>query len=1046
MPNPIARQHPLDADRAQLYDILISELADFAVFLTDPDGYIVSWNPGVESILGYSESEWLGQSVSIIFLPEDRANGTMQEEIARAARQGQSPDIRWHVRRDGSRFFVEGTLVALRDDAGQLLGFSKVMRDITERKKRELELQDALAYTESIVDTVRRPLLVLDPDLRVRSANRSFYQTFLVSKEETENQPLYELGNGQWNIPQLRTLLEELLPKETTIEDFEVEHHFPKLGHKVIVLNARRLLPEGNQTELTLLALDDITDRRQAEKALAESENRRRLIMDAAPALISYVDRNLRYRLVNSAYERWFGASPRDLIGKPLSEVFADSVMATIKPHVERVLAGETVSFEADYRGRPDGLRTLQVCYTPDLDERGDVQGFVVLGSDTTERKKAELALRANEERWRGLFERMTEGFFVGEMIYGANGEACDFRLLEVNPAFEKLTGLANAAGKTIREVIPGIQDELIRMYGRLVSAGEPAQFETYIPALQNRWYEARARSTERDRFAVLFLDITERKNAEAQLRQDERRQAALVTLGDRLRDSKDVSSITLAAMEIAGTALGVARAGYGEVDATQEYVIIENDWTNGAVPTLAGKYHFEDFGQDLGARLKRGEFIAISDVSSDPITASESERWKALDIRAAINVPLIEDGRLAALLFIQDSAPRSWTDADLIFVRKVADRTWAAVERARAVKELQESEEFSRSVLASTPDCVKVLDLKGRLLTMNSGGCVQMEIEDLSSYISQPWSDLWGEAKGVAEQAVAEAKAGQTARFEGFCPTAKGTPKWWEVVVTPIEDGSGKPVRILSISREITARQEAEQERERLTLELKRSNEELSQFAHIVAHDLQSPLRGVMSFAQLLQRETEGRLPAEESEFLGQIIGNARRMQDLVKAVLRFAQVGQGEIEKKPIEMDAVLDAALESLRTQIQEQGAKITRDGLPRVMGDSIQLAQVLQNLVGNAVTYRGPSKRPEIRIRATETGEHWVFAVEDNGEGIAPEHLRIIFEPLQRLRGAEVPGTGLGLATCERIVNRHGGRIWAESQVGVGSTFYFTLPRV
>src|SRR5205807_1416276 len=126
--------------------------------------------------------------------------------------------------------------------------------------------------------------------------------------------------------------------------------------------------------------------------------------------------------------------------------------------------------------------------------------------------------------------------------------------------------------------------------------------------------------------------------------------------------------------------------------------------------------YRFEDFGADLGARLQRGEFITIPDVTTHPITASESERWNALEIRAVINVPLIEDGRLAAMLFIQDSTPRTWTETDLTFVRKVADRTWAAVERARALKELQESEEFSRSVLASTPDCVKVLDLQGLL------------------------------------------------------------------------------------------------------------------------------------------------------------------------------------------------------------------------------------------------------------------------------------------------------------------------------------------
>ena len=799
MPNPLACKHPLQADHAQLYDILISELTDFAVFLTDPDGCILSWNPGVERVLGYCEADWLGQSAEIIFTSEDRAEGVPQLEIGRAAQGGQGADVRWHVRKDGRRIFVEGTMVALRDEAGQLLGFSKVMRDVTARKERELQLQDALAYAEGIVDTVRNPMLVLDEDLRIRSANRSFYRNFHLSKDETENQQLYKLGNGQWALPQLRTLLEELVPKQTTIEDFEIEQVFPDLGRKVMLFNARKLWREGNHTELTLLAIEDITERKEAERAL-----------------------------------------------------------------------------------------------------------------------------RKGEERWRSLFERMAEGFFVGEIICDVAGKASDFRFLEVNAAFQRLTGIAEAAGKTVREVIPAVPDDLIQRYARVASTGTAESFEINVPALQNHWFEARARPAGPGRFAVLFLDVTERKQAEAQLLESERQQSSLVALGDQLRDLKDFSSLAFAAMKIAGTALGVARAGYGKVDQSQEFVTIARDWTNGRVPSLAGTYRFSDFGGDLGGRLQRGEVISISDVSTDPITAGESERWTALDIRAVINLPLVENERLVAVLFIQDSKPRAWTEIDLVFLRKVADRTWAAADRARALHELQESEEFTRSVLASSPDCLKVVDLDGRLLSLNKGGCRQMEIDDLAGLLQRPWVDLWGEMRATAAQALQTAKEGHTARFEGFCPTRKGNPKWWEVVVTPIHDAYGNPVRILSLSRDITERQRAEQERERLTRELKRSNEELSDFAHIVAHDLQAPLRGMVSFAQLLQRNAGQRLNSEDNQFLFQIAESALRMQELVQALLRFAQVGQGEIDGVSVDMEDILDSVLRSLQALIEEHGA--------------------------------------------------------------------------------------------------------------------------
>ena len=348
-----------------------------------------------------------------------------------------------------------------------------------------------------------------------------------------------------------------------------------------------------------MLAIEDITERRRAEEALVESSKQRQSIIDAAPAIIGYVGKDLCYRLANNAHERWFGITPESLIGRTMADLFDRATMVRLQPHLQKVLSGETVTFEEEHSG-PQNSLTLQVTYTPDLSRQGEVQGFIVLGSDTTARKKADLLLRESEERWRSLFERMLEGFFLGEILYGSNGEAIDFRFLQVNPAFEKLTGLHDVSGKICREAIPGIQDDPIQTYARVVHTGEPAHFELFAPVLGGSWFEARARHTEANCFAVLFLNITERKLAEVRLQQNEARQAALVTLGDRLRDSNDVSSITSAAMQIVGATLGVARAGYGNVDPSQQFVTIKDDWTNGDVDSLSGTYRFSDFGTNL--------------------------------------------------------------------------------------------------------------------------------------------------------------------------------------------------------------------------------------------------------------------------------------------------------------------------------------------------------------------------------------------------------------------------------------------------------------
>lgn len=775
-----------------------------------------------------------------------------------------------------------------------------------------------------------------------------------------------------------------------------------------------------------------------------EDHRLRGLMVDAAPALIAYVDKHERYRQANAAYQRWFGIKPEDLIGRTVSELFGESLYRMLKPRIDRVLSGEQIKFEERYPSGDSGGIILQVTYSPDFDKAGGVQGFTVLGSDITARRDAEESVRLSEERWKNIFERMAEGFFLGEMLYDSAGIARDFRFLELNPSFERLTGLCGAAGRTAMEIIPGLQAEIVEAYARVVETGVPEQFEMMVPSLQNRWYQASARRTEGRRFSVLFSDVTERKQSEQERRTSEARMSALTILGEQLRDPRDVPSIVMAAMEVVGKALGVARAGYGVIDRSGEYVTIENDWNAKGAHTIAGTYRFRDFGEGLGDQIQRGQILVVNDSFTNPMTAHAKPRWEEIGIRALINMPLMENSRPSAVLFLHDSEPRQWTDADLLFVRKAADRTWAAVERARALKELEESEEFTRSVLESSPDCVKVLDLRGNLVSINRAGCVQLEIDDLSTCLDRPWADLWQqEARSVPEAAILKACAGETVRFEGFCPTVKGAGKWWEIVVTPVRDAMGQTVRILALSRDISGRRKAEHEREHLTDELRRSNEDLSSFAHIVAHDLQSPLRGLTSFAQLIERDATETLTTRQREFLSHIVDNAARMRTLVDALLRFAQVGQGQLQISAVALGSAVDTALHNLRMQIEESRAVIRRGALPFVSGDPVQLTQLLQNLVGNALKYRKVNVTPSIGIYVKALPDEVVVSVEDNGEGIAEDQLHKIFEPLKRLHGAEIPGSGLGLSVCRKIVERHGGRIWVESKPGVGSTFFFSL---
>jgi signal transduction histidine kinase len=265
-----------------------------------------------------------------------------------------------------------------------------------------------------------------------------------------------------------------------------------------------------------------------------------------------------------------------------------------------------------------------------------------------------------------------------------------------------------------------------------------------------------------------------------------------------------------------------------------------------------------------------------------------------------------------------------------------------------------------------------------------------------------------------------------------------------YEVRISPLLDWRNRLVGQVVLLQDISERIQAGRTLKRYAEELKRSNQELEQFAYIASHDLQEPLRTIAGYTQLIARRYKGRLDEDADDFINFAVDGATRMQQLINDLLEYSRV---ETRGKPFDdtdIASILRRVISSLQVAIEEVGAKISYNGVPVLRADASQLAQLFQNLIGNAIKFRS-NRPPEIEIHSEREGEEWHFAVKDNGIGIEERYYDRIFQIFQRLHSREeYPGTGIGLAVCKRIVERHGGRIWVESEPGVGSEFHFILP--
>jgi PAS domain S-box-containing protein len=336
-------------------------------------------------------------------------------------------------------------------------------------------------------------------------------------------------------------------------------------------------------------------------------------------------------------------------------------------------------------------------------------------------------------------------------------------------------------------------------------------------------------------------------------------------------------------------------------------------------------------------------------------------------------------------------------------------------------------------ALMDGSPDSIYFKDTRSRFIRINKALALRLGVSDPSDAVGKTDGDFFSSEHADAALADEQAILGSGAPLVGKIEKetwSDGRERWVSTTKMPLRDEQGRIRGTFGVSRDVTAQRHAD--------------EGLRQFAYVASHDLREPLRTIGGFCTLLEQNYKGRLDEQADRWIAFVVDGVQHMQALIEDLLAYSRLDSRAKSPEPVDFNVTVDEVVRSLRSSIDSSGAEIVQEELPTLRMEPTQARQLVQNLLSNAIKYRG-QEPPRVQISARKRGREWVFSVRDNGIGIKPEFHDRIFEIFKRLHGKdEYSGTGIGLAICRKIVQRHGGRIWVDSQSGRGSTFRFTVP--
>lgn len=889
---------------------------------------ITVWNKGIEKLYGFSNSEALGKNIRQLLKTEypQPVDKIMAELLRNSYWEGELK----HFCKDGSLREIQSLWTLHKDQQENPVAIIEVNNDITNRKRKELELQklnrilNALGKSSQALIYTSNEKRYLEEICRILFEDCGYIMVWIGYAQDDEQKSVIPMAYSGF--------------EEGYLERLKISWADTQRGNG----------PTGRAIRTGKVS-------------------------------------TCRNMITDPAFEPWRAEA--------LKRGYSSSIVLP--------LITENKAFGAltIYSKEPDPFSEQEVNLLLNL------ANDLTHGITTIRLRESEINANAllaqSEEKYRALFNEMTEGFAWLELITDQMGNPRDYRYININSAFKKQTGLTDdVIGKRVSEVFPNLNIYWIGLYAEVALEGKNKEFEIYHSTL-DKFFKVSAFSSKKGYVAAIFEDITKRVLAEKELQNTKNYLESLINNANApiiVWNSK-----------------------------------LEIQLFNTAFENLTGYKNEEVYGHKVEMLFPSSSIKEIK----QKVQQALYENWETIEIPI-----LTKWNEIRTVLW---NSANIYDDDNQNVISVIAQGN-DITERKKAEQKLSEAQEKLNLALDNGNIGTWEKDLKTNYLIWDK------RMKKMFGFEERPFDGKYETfEKCLIDEDVPYVREALRKAVEEDRPyeavyrirTDKGNVNYINSKASVIKNKAGKPIRMSGVCFDVTdMKKGAERILIKLNEDLHRSNKELEQFAYVASHDLQEPLRMVASFTQLLAARYKDKLDDDAKEFIHYAVDGATRMQSLINDLLNYSRIGTRGKSFENADFNQIFNKTISNLRLRIEEKKAVVSCDKLPALSCDEIQMVQLFQNLIANALKFCDTT--PVVHISTKESPTHYIFSVKDNGIGIEEQYFNKIFLIFQRLMPREkYSGSGIGLAICKRIVERHGGKIWIKSEVGKGTTFYFSI---